>query len=261
MAANNAVNKTSLDITNSGIITAATFNTINAATSLSISGTTISAVGSDTNINVAINVVAAVIVPSITLSADSLAVPYGGTGGATWAAHGILYCSVADTTLTTTSVGSDMQILTASTVNDAPRWLAAPSKAGLFLLSTGTASDPVWGYMYDQSWTEETGTTHAMVFTGIQRGLVMNNASQVVATLPSSCAYGTSLFVVAGLGSGGWRIAQNSGQTIRVGTSVSTSGASGYIESTGARDCVTLVCIASNAGFVAISYNGTITVV
>jgi len=72
-----------------------------------------------------------------------------------------------------------------------------------------------------------------------------NNAAQVVFTLPTSAAVGTEL-EVAGLGAGGWRIAQNAGQQI-LGRNISTTvGASGYLESTNSSDTVRLSCTQAN---------------
>lgn len=75
-----------------------------------------------------------------------------------------------------------------------------------------------------------------------------NNSTRVIYTLPSFCAAG-NMFRISGLGSQGWRINQNAGQTIRVGNSVTTSGVGGYISSTNQYDSIELICIVADTQF------------
>lgn len=91
-------------------------------------------------------------------------------------------------------------------------------------------------------WTEVTGTTQAMV---ADSAYVANNAGLVTLTLPSTAAFGTAI-VVLGKGAGGWRIAQNGGQNIQVGSSTSTVGAGGSISSTNQWDSISMICVTAN---------------
>lgn len=91
-------------------------------------------------------------------------------------------------------------------------------------------------------WTEVTGTTQAM---SANNGYVANNASQIDFSLPASAAIGDVL-KLAGKGAGGWRISQAAGQQIHIGQNSSTVGATGYVESTGNRDSLELVCTTAN---------------
>lgn len=91
-------------------------------------------------------------------------------------------------------------------------------------------------------WTEVTGTTQAMT---ADNGYVANNGAVVVFTLPATAAFGTVLNVV-GKGSGGWRVDQNSGQNIRVGSVSSTVGAGGSVASTNRYDSFELLCTTAN---------------
>jgi hypothetical protein len=91
-------------------------------------------------------------------------------------------------------------------------------------------------------WTNVTGTTQS-IFPG--NGYVTNNGSLVVLTLPATAAFGTVISIV-GLGAGGWRIDQNAGQNIQVGSLSSTTGTSGSVASTNQFDSINLVCTVAN---------------
>lgn len=106
------------------------------------------------------------------------------------------------------------------------------------------------------SWIDQTGTTVTM---SANTNYVADNSSLVTLTLPSTCAFG-STFIIQGKGSGGWQIAQNSGQQINFGNTATTSGTSGYLASTNTFDSVTLVCISTNSVFAVYSAIGNITV-
>ena len=68
-----------------------------------------------------------------------------------------------------------------------------------------------------------------------------------------------SEFQVVGDGAGGWQISQNSGQQIIYGIASTTSGSSGYLQSTGSYDCIRLVCTAANSKLIAYNSGGNIT--
>jgi hypothetical protein len=92
------------------------------------------------------------------------------------------------------------------------------------------------------SWTTVTGVSASM---SADSGYVTNNAGLVTLTLPTVAGLGTVLYI-AGLGAGGWSIAQNSGQNINVGSVSTTVGVSGSLSSTNQYDTITLVCIVAN---------------
>ena len=107
------------------------------------------------------------------------------------------------------------------------------------------------------SWAEVTGTT---VSLGNSKGYIINNAARVTATLPTNSSFG-DVIIVAGKGAGGWKIAQNAGQTIHFLGLDTTAGATGYLESTNRYDCVELICITANTDYLVINAMGNITVV
>jgi hypothetical protein len=92
------------------------------------------------------------------------------------------------------------------------------------------------------SWTVVTTTSQSMA---VNSGYISNNASLVTLTLPSTAAVG-SIIQVQGLGAGGWQIAQNSSQLIHIGSQVTTTGTSGYLQSNNQYDSLTLLCVVAN---------------
>ncbi len=118
---------------------------------------------------------------------------------------------------------------------------------------TSTLTITVAGSM---SYTEVTGTTQAMA---VNNGYIANNAGVVTLTLPATAAVGDAVAVV-GKGTGGWSIAQNSGQTIHMLSSNTTTGVGGSLASTVRYDCVTLRCTTANTDWVVQTCMGNLTV-
>jgi len=94
------------------------------------------------------------------------------------------------------------------------------------------------------TWTTVTGTTQSMLTNS---GYVANNAAQVAFTLPTASSVGDVL-QVQGKGAGGWRINQNASQTIYNGVTgtATTTGTSGYVDSTTQYASIRLVCVTAN---------------
>lgn len=90
-------------------------------------------------------------------------------------------------------------------------------------------------------------------------GYVANNAGLVTLTLPITAAFGT-VIRVSGKGAGGWSIAQNASQSIRVSGSTSTVGVGGSVASTNQNDCIELLCITANTTWISLSTVGNLTV-
>ena len=135
----------------------------------------------------------------------------------------------------------------------------AGSNGQVFLGST--AADPAFGTLTTSTGVSFTTGAHALaidVKTGgfavvnqasasaalaAQTMYVTNNgASLVTYTLPATVAQGT-LIKIVGSSAGGWKIAQNAGQTIRLNSEVSTSGTSGSVSSTNANNSIELCAI------------------
>jgi hypothetical protein len=94
----------------------------------------------------------------------------------------------------------------------------------------------------------------------VNNGYTANNAGLVTLTLPVTAAYGTVMAVV-GKGAGGWKVAQNSGQSIHFGISSTTSGVGGSLASTAQYDCIFILCTVANTDFTIYDCVGNLTVV
>lgn len=92
----------------------------------------------------------------------------------------------------------------------------------------------------------------------VNNGYVSNAATRLTFTLPGTAAVGSSIRV-AGLNTGGWKIAQPASVQIHFGSVSTSSGTGGYLESTHARDVVELLCVVANTTWVVLSSVGNIT--
>lgn len=136
----------------------------------------------------------------------------------------------------------------------------ALGNAGEVLTSNGAGADPSWqpasggGF----TWQVDTGVATNMVTLN---GYIANNGAQTVFTLPATAAVGDTFRVTGMNNATGWKIAQNAGQTIHFGAIDTTTGATGYLESTATYDAVELVCNVANTDFIILSSVGNISVV
>ena len=256
MATNNALNNTGPSLAVTGTCATTTFDTGVAAAKLQFGTSTIVASGSDSNIDI-------IITPKgtgathfhstdpigITLNTP-LAVPYGGTGVNLSSSPGVFIGN--GTSAMTLIQGSRQKLLVGVTGSD-------PVEVGTqnnrhFYSDTSTLTTSI--YLCNQ-WTTVTGAS-----VTLEGGMnyILNRSSLVTATLPTTAVIGQQM-IIAGLGSGGWRIAQNANQSISLGASVTTPGVSGRLDSTNAHDSLTLCCVSVNANsWCALEYIGTITV-
>lgn len=108
--------------------------------------------------------------------------------------------------------------------------------------------------------TVVTGATQQMA---IENAYYANNTSQVVLTLPVTAAVGDRIHV-RGIGSGGWRVAQNASQSIRYLDLVTVAGTTGWIETlstpNSARACIEIECVVANTGWQVINGIGAVEV-
>ncbi len=163
-----------------------------------------------------------------------VSVPNGGTGLASLTPYTIL-------TGGTTSTGVLQQVSGTGTLGQA-------------LISQGASALPAWG-------------NPGGIFNSISTNtaLVANNTyscdggGTLTLTLPTTAAAGTIIEILGGAATG-WSIAQNSGQSIQIGTATSTVGATGVVASTNAADRVTLICRVANTTWRDKGYDGFLSV-
>jgi hypothetical protein len=102
-------------------------------------------------------------------------------------------------------------------------------------------------------WTEVTGGSQQMAANA---SYIANYATLVTLTLPATCAVGKIVRVV-GYGAGGWKIAQNAGQQINFGGTLTTSGTDGHMDSSNRYESAELLCVVANTTFLVIGSTGS----
>lgn len=154
--------------------------------------------------------------------AGTLDVANGGTGNTTFTAYSLICAGTTSTGVmqNVSGVGTSGQVLTSNGAAALPTWQAA-SFTGL-------------------SWSTVTGTTQA---AAVNNGYIANNAGAVTVTLPATAAIG-SVVIIKGLGAGGWVMAANSGQTIRIGNQ--TTSTAGSLTSANQFDTIQVTCVVAN---------------
>ena len=107
------------------------------------------------------------------------------------------------------------------------------------------------------TWNEELGVAVNMA---VANAYIMNNVGQVTGTLPAIAALGDTILVY-GKGAGGWKVAQNAGQTIFFdAATATTTGVGGSVDSNDDFDVLQIVCITANTDFTGVILNGNVTV-
>lgn len=178
----------------------------------------------------------------------------------TGTANQIAYYATSGTTLSGLTGANSAMLVTNST--GVPSMTASMTNGQVIIGSTGSTPAPATltagtnisitngahsvtinaSGMASITWTDVTGISQTMAANA---GYVADNSSLVTLTLPTTAAFGTIIYV-QGLGSGGWTIAQNSGQNVQVGSVSTTVGTGGSISSANRYDSIALVCIVAN---------------
>ena len=191
----------------------------------------------------------------------------------TTTANRLLYSSATNTVTDLATANSATLVTNATGV---PSWTSSMTNGQVLIGSTGATPVPatitgtagitvtnaagsitISGGGGGYTWTEVTGVSQAM---SANNGYITNNPALVTLTLPATAALGTTISI-AGKGAGGWKIAQNAGQEIFFGSSATTIGATGYLQSTQQFDSIELLCITADTQWTVITGpQGAITV-
>jgi hypothetical protein len=127
------------------------------------------------------------------------------------------------------------------------------------VLSTTGSGNLTWVNPSDPIFDPWNVVTNDATMT-VNNGYITDSVSNITLTIPAVCGVGSE-FEVAAAGSGGFTIAQSSGQTIRFGTLTTTTGTGGSLQSTEQGDAVRMVCSAANTDFIVISSIGNINII
>lgn len=84
-------------------------------------------------------------------------------------------------------------------------------------------------------------------FAVVNNGYVTTSGSLTTIALPATAAVG-SVIAIGGQGSGGWTMTANTGQTIKMTSSTTTTA--GSLSSTNQYDCIEVVCVVANTTWV-----------
>jgi hypothetical protein len=125
-----------------------------------------------------------------------------------------------------------------------------------FLVSNGSGTLS-WASVLSSAWVNQTSTSVTMV---ANTNYLANASTLITFTLPATVAQGVQ-FAIAGVGIGGWKIAQAASQQINFGDVATTSGTGGSLASSNQFDVVYLVCTIANTQFSVTNTLGNITYV
>lgn len=92
-----------------------------------------------------------------------------------------------------------------------------------------------------------------------ENGYITKGAGAVHFVLPGAATVGDPYRII-GYGNL-WTIAQNAGQSIRIGNSVSTAGVFGSVSASMVSDCLDIICVTSNTEFFCDTIQGNPTIV
>lgn len=163
---------------------------------------------------------------------------------ATYTAHGVLL-GEGTSSIVATASGTNGQLLIGSTGAD-PAFSTVTTSTGLSFTTgahTLAINISTGGFaVVDQTSSSATLAVQTMYITD-------NGASLVTYTLPATAPQG-SVIKVVGSSAGGWRIAQNANQKIRLGSSVTTTGTGGSLSSSNVNDCIEMIASTGGASTV-----------
>lgn len=108
--------------------------------------------------------------------------------------------------------------------------------------------------------TQVSGSTQTMTDSAPINRYILQNSSPCTLTLPASINAGHSFEIIGGR-TAGWIIAQNSGQSIALGTNTTTTGIGGSLSSTYSTDSLILSCTTTDTQLTAYGVQGNITYV
>lgn len=155
-------------------------------------------------------------------------------------------------------MATNNNINTPAIVLGGPLTLSGAFTTGMTVTGNTSVTLPTSGTLATTSqfvtWADVSGTSQS---AAVNTSYVISNGSATTVSLPATAALG-SIFGVQGKGAGGWILQANTGQTIHLGSSVTSSA--GSLASTNQWDSVQIVCTTANTVFAVVSAVGNLTV-
>lgn len=189
-----------------------------------------------------------------TNTSNPITVAQGGTSLATLTAHSV-QVGAGTSAITQIGVGSNGQVLIGSSAAD-PVFASLTSSGGTITYTTGAGTLNLEAAFPGDTWTVITADQTAAV----DNGYICNKGSALLLALPTTSAAGTTLEVTGINTALGWKITQAASQQIFFGTSSTTAGVTGFLQSSATRDSIKMVCVVANLTWNVLSSVGNITV-
>jgi hypothetical protein len=187
--------------------------------------------------------------------ANEVSVPGGGTGAGSFTQNSLILGN-STSALSALGAATNGQIPIGST-SSAPVLATLTAGTGIGIVN-GAGSITINGTGGGITWAVVTASTQS---AAVNNGYIANYVGTLVITLPATSAVGSIIRVTGINATNGWQIAQpNAGSFINMGTSATTTGTGGYLQSTNYTDTVELLAITANAGWQVISSMGNPTV-
>lgn len=176
------------------------------------------------------------------LGSSSVGVANGGTGATTLTSHGLLIGN-GTSAITASAELADGQLLVGSTGNP-PVATTITQGTGISVTNAaGSITIAATGAGF--TWNAVSGTSATLV---ANNAYVSNNSALTTYLLPATATLGDRFSVFSsGANTGFSKVTQNTGQKIRLGSSVTTTG-TGSLTGTAIGDVLNLVCVDGTGG-------------
>lgn len=163
-------------------------------------------------------------------------------------------CDFTGNVVKRSQITADGQLLIGSSVAPSIRAATISSSNGTITITNGHGSIDLSGGI---KWQVISLNQPAVKWNGY----FVDNGAPVTITLPAVSAVGDTIEIANIAIAAGTVIAQNAGQSIQIGSSVTTTGVGGSLTSSAVGDTIRLVCFVANTNWISISNNGNWTII